>query len=318
MADELYLRKVSLLLIDDAGERALDLSEMHFQFQTSQQDEEGPDNCSLRIWNLSDETMQSARAEYAKVVLQAGYEGGPFGVIFQGTIKQFRIGKEPDGVSTFLDVLAADGDLAYNFSVVSRSMAAGTTASERIAASVQVMEKNGASLGQLLIPSTGGVLPRGKVLFGLARGIIRSEVQNQGATWTISGGKVNVVPLDGYLPGEAVVLTADTGLIGRVDQTEDGMRCRCLMNPKLVVGGLVKIDNASINQTEASGEAGIAGAQLAFNKYAGLQRFASVSADGLYRIYVAEYVGDTRGNDFYVDLVALEVDPATMKVRSKI
>jgi hypothetical protein len=317
-SEELYLRRASLLLIDDAGERALDLSEMHFQFRTAQQDEESPSNCYVRVWNLSEDTMQAARAEYAKVVLQAGYAAGPFGVIFQGTIKQFRIGKEPDGVSTFLDILAADGDLAYNFSVVRSSSAAGSTAGERIAAAVKVMEPNGASMGQLLIPATGGVLPRGKVLFGLARGIIRQEAAAQGATWTINDGRVNVVPLDGYLPGEAVVLNADTGLIGRVDQTEDGMQCRCLLNPKITVGGLVKIDNASINQTEAAPGAALVGAQLAYNKYAGLQRYASISADGLYRVYVAEYVGDTRGNDWYVDLVCLEVDAATLKVRAKI
>lgn len=315
MANEQYLRKVSLILVD--GEKALDLSDMHFRFQTAQQDEESPDSCSIRVYNLSDDTVKRIRGEYSKVVLQAGYENSAFGVIFQGTIKQYRIGREPDGVSSYLDILAADGDVAYNFSVVNRSMAAGTTGRERIVASVNVMEKDGVSMGKLLIPDTGGILPRGKVLFGLARGIIRAESQAQGATWSIVNGQINVVPLDGHLPGEAVVLTADTGLIGRVEQTEDGMRCRCLLNPKLTVGGLIKIDNKSINQTAAAKGAEIDGAQLAYNRYAGLQRFASIQGDGLYRIYVAEYVGNTRGTEWYCDLIGLAVDPTTMKVIAK-
>ena len=314
MQDDLYLRRASLLLVE--GDKALDLSEMHFRFQTVQQDEESPNNCAIRVWNLSDDTVKKIKGEFSRVVLQAGYIDAPFGVIFEGTIKQFRLGKEPDGISTYLDILAADGDLAYNFSVVNRSMSAGTSSGERIAAAVNVMQKDGVSLGKLLIPDTGGILPRGKVLFGLARGIIRSEVQSQGATWNITNGKVTVTPLDGYLPSEAVVLTAATGLIGRVEQTEDGMHARCLMNPKLVVGGLIKIDNRSINQTEASASAAIDGAQIAYNKYAGLQRFASVAADGLYRIYVAEYVGDTRGPEFFVDIIGLAVDPATLKVKA--
>lgn len=309
----LYLRRASLLLV--AGEQALDLSEMHFRFQTCQQDEESPTNCSIRVYNLADATVRRIRGEFSKVVLQAGYQSAPFGVVFQGNIKQYRIGADPDGITTYLDILAADGDEAYNFAIVNRTMSAGSTAKDRIDAGIAVMVKHGVQSGQLLIPPTGGVLPRGKVLFGHARSILRQESQTQGATWTIQNGKVNIVPFDGYLPGEAVVLTSMTGLVGRVEQTEGGMRCRCLMNPKLIVGGLVRIDNKSINQTASSKAAEIPGAQLAYNRYAGLQRFATVSADGLYRIYVAEYVGDTRGQEWYTELTCLSVDPVTMKVK---
>lgn len=311
--NDLYLRRASLMLVD--GEKALDLSEMHFRFQTQQQDEESPSSCAIRVWNLSEDTSRKIRGEYSRVVLQAGYQEAAFGVIFEGTIRQFRHGKEPNGTATYLDILAADGDVPYNFATVNRSLAAGATAGERLAAAVQAMTAKGAREGKVLVPSTGGVLPRGKVLFGLARAAIRQEAAAQGATWSISNGQVNVVPLDGYLPGEAVVLTDETGLIGRVEQTEDGMRCRALLNPKIVVGARVQIDNASINQTTSARGSEVPGAQLAYNRYAGIQQFASTQADGLYRVYVSEFVGDTRGQEWYVDIVALSVDPVTQKVK---
>lgn len=315
MDDELlWNRKFGLILTD--GEKALDLSQMHCQFQTRQQDEESPNNCAIRVYNLSEETQNKARAEYGKVILQAGYEGGPYGVIFSGTIKQFRKGKDATGLTTYLDILAADGDVAYNFSRINQTLAAGSTPEQRLNAAIRSMAPEGVDPGKVQVPSAGGILPRGKVLFGMARAALRQEAQAIGSTWNINNGRVNVTPLDGYLPSEAVVLTAETGLIGRIEQTEDGMQCRALINPKLVIGGLLKLDNKSINTTEASGEAALQGnGQLAFNRYAGLQMFASVSADGLYRIYSAEFVGDTRGPDWYVDLVALEVDPVTDKVR---
>lgn len=315
MSDErLYLRKASLLVTD--GQTALDLSELHFQFQTKQADEESPNNAAIRVYNLSEDTRNRVQAEYGRVVLQAGYEGGPFGVIFEGTIKQFRKGKDPAGLTSYLDILAADGDEAYNYARISQALAAGSDPAQRVRAVAQAMSPQGTSPGELQVPSTGGVLPRGKVLFGMARTMMRNEAAAGGCTWNISNGRVNVTPLDGYLPGEAVVLTAATGLIGRVEQTEDGMRCRALLNPKLVVGGLVKLDNRSINTTEASAEAAIPGdAQVAYDRYAGIQQFASVAVDGLYRVYVAEFVGDTRGPDWYVDLVGLSVDPATNKVK---
>jgi len=311
--DVQFLRKASLLVVE--GEKALDLSEMHFTFETKQADEESPNNCAIRIFNLSADTVKRIKGEYSKVVLQAGYVGAAFGVIFEGTIKQFREGKDPDGANSFLDILAADGDIAYNFALVNTSLAAGSSAEQRVQAAIGAMKTHGVESGKVIIPGTGGVLPRGKVLFGLARAALRQETAAQGTTWNINNGQVNVIPLDGYLPSEAVVLTSATGLIGRIEQTEQGMNCRALINPKLIIGGLVKIDNKSINTTSQAPNAQLeGGSQVPYNKWAGIQQFASLSEDGLYRIYVAEFVGDTRGPNWYVDLICLSVDPVTKKV----
>lgn len=301
-----YGRRASLFLTD--GEEVLDLSEMHFRFQTVQEDVESPSNCAIRVFNLSEETLRKVRKEYSRVILQAGYVNGPFGVIFDGTIKQFKIGKELDAVTTYLDILAADGDKAYNFAIVNKSLAAGSSSGERVAEAVAAMSSYGVTQGPNLIPNTGGILPRGKVLFGLAKGILRSEVQTQGATWSIQNGKVQIIPLDGYLPGEAVVLTSQTGLIGRAEQTAEGIKCRALLNPKIIVGGAVKIDNESINRLEYQDPGA---APLAYNKWASIQYLATIADDGLYRVYVAEYVGDTRGQEWYVDLTCLTINPVT-------
>jgi hypothetical protein len=314
MADqnEQYLRKCSLLLV--AGEKALDLSEMHIRFETKQEDEESPNNARIRVYNLSRETVSAIQGEYSRVVLQAGYESSSFGVIFDGSIKQFRVGRE-DNKNTYLDILACDGDLAYNFATVNKSLAAGSTPQQRVAALIDAMKEKGLAKGEVIIPGTGGTLPRGKVLFGLARAGLRAQVQNFGATWSIQNGKINIVPLDEYLPGEAVVLTARTGLIGRPEQTQQGVYARCLINPRINVGGLVKIDNASINQTIQQKDFVFPGIQLPYNQRAGVQMLADISTDGIYRVYVAEFTGDTRGLPWWQDLVLLAVDPSTNKVK---
>lgn len=312
MDNEQYLRKCSLLVVG-AGD-ALDLSALRVTFETKQEDEESPNNAQVRVYNLAPETMTRIQKEYTRVILQAGYDGN-FGVIFDGTIKQFRIGKE-DSTTTYMDLLAADGDRAYNWATVSKSLAAGSTPAQRISALVGAMAPQGVTPGQIIIPeNTGGVLPRGRVLFGLARNALRDQVRSTGSTWSIQNGQVNVIPLDGYLPGEAVVLNARTGLIGRAEQTQEGVRARSLINPRIVQGGLVKIDNASINQTVQQKDFAIPGAQLPYNQYAGIQQFADVTADGLYRVYVAEFKGDTRGLPWWEDLILLAVDPSTQKVK---
>lgn len=304
-----WRRKVSLLLVQ--GEQALDLSEFRFTFETVQADFPSPNNCAIRVYNLSAETMSRVPKEFGSIVLQAGYEGTGFGVVFQGTVMQWQRGKEGP-LQTYLGILCADGDIAYNHSVVNKTLAAGSSAGERVQAITDAMAPNGVKLGHNGLSYTGGVLPRGKVLFGLARARLNSETQTNGATWNISAGKVNIIPLDGYLPGEAVVLTSATGLIGRPEQTEEGLKLRCLLNPRIQPGALIKVDNNSINTTTS---AATNPAGLAYNQWAKPQFFADITADGLYRVIVAEHRGDTRGNDFYTDVVALALDPSTNKVK---
>ncbi len=304
-----YLRDAQLLVANQ--DQALDLSNLRFKFQIKAADVESPTNAWIRVYNLSNDTVQLIRPEFTRVIIEAGYKDNR-GVIFDGTIKQFRVGRE-SSTDNYLDLLAADGDLAYNYAIVNRTLAAGSSTGDRINATVDAMRQYGVQGQQVLLPETGGVLPRGKVLFGMARYQLRVATQSVGATWSIQGGKVTVVPKAGYKPNEVVVLNGQTGLIGRPEQTVDGIRARCLINPNIQIGGRVQIDNDAINQTlQADPDA----APIPFNQWAGLQLFANIAADGIYRVYVIEHEGDTRGQEWYSDLTLLAIDPASNKVIS--
>lgn len=331
MSDERqFIRKASLVVLKQATSggdnydsrttavlpKALDLSEMHFQFRTNNWDEQGPDNCTIRVWNLSRETVQEiVRFNYSQVVLQAGY-GAAFGIIFKGDIKQFRVGAV-DAKDSYLDILAADGDLAYNFAVSNTTLSAeqNNTAGVRKAIN-EAVGQYGVSLAESTDPNdTGGIVEglRGKVLFGMTRAYLEDLASTQGATWSIQDGKIQMIPLDGYLPGEAVVLTSATGLIGIPEQTQSGIIARCLINPKIKIGGRVQIDNKSINQNLS--QENVPGFQVPFNQWAGVQNFASVAADGMYRVYGCEAEGDTRGPAWYQELTMLAIDSSSKNVK---
>jgi len=307
--DYLFGRRASLMLT--SADNVLDLSELRFRFRVESDDEESPNNAMIRVYNLNPATVTNVRKEFDQVILQAGY-GDNFGVIFKGNIRQFRIGREGT-TDTYLDLLCADGDEAYNFAMMHDTLGRGSSNEQRVRAAIAAMGAYGVTPGDLQIPSTGGILPRGKVLFGLARASIRMTAQSIGATWSIQDGKVQVTPLTGYLPGEAVVLNGQTGLVGRPEQTQNGIQAKCLINPRIQVGGLVQIDNRSINQTLNQDPWG---AMVPYNQWAGLQMMADLQADGLYRVYVIEYEGDTRGQPYYAELTLLSIDPVTMTCKA--
>ena len=214
-------------------------------------------------------------------------------MIFGGTIRQVRSGRE--GVNTYVDILASDGDQAYNYAVVNTTLAAGSTATDQVKVAQASMAEHGADVGYQ--PDLDGpVLPRGRVMYGMARGSMREASQATDTSWSIQNGAVQMVPVQSYLPGEAVLLTAETGLIGQPEQTNEGIKVRALITSRFKVGGRIKLDNASIKEFRKEIKIG------AFNKAPRLDD------DGLYRILGIDHLGDTRGKDWYADLICVGID----------
>ncbi len=312
-----WIRKLGLVVFQDQS--GLDLSDMHVEFRVSNADQETPNTAYIRVWNLSDATTKRIKGEFSQVTLSAGYEGDQYGVIFQGTIKRFAEGNE-NATDRYFDIYAADGDAQYNFAVANATLPAGSSPQDVINKAAKDM-----GLSAKIVPgsnptlATGGVLPRGKVLFGMYRHILRNASGSIGSTWSIQNGQIQVLPLQGYLPNEAVVLTGRTGMIGFPQQTDQGIDIKCLLNPKILVGGRIQIDNATINKMVGQTNI-VSGAPNIVQAlgYGNPDLLAITTAnDGIYRVFVAEHSGDTRGNSWFTDLVCLSVDQATGLVESK-
>jgi hypothetical protein len=315
MTDQ-YLRRVSLVVYGGsdpaqpgAEQPGINLTPdgqppLKITFKVYQFDADTPNTAVIRIYNLSDETAQKIQTEFQQVVLQAGYEGGNFGIIFKGTIKQVRRGRR-DAVDTFVDIFAADSDIAHNFAIVNTTLAPGSKVQDRADAIAKAMNPYLAEKGVTLPQDagTGGVLPRDKVLFGLASANLTSLTDTVECSWSIQNGKVEVISRTAYKAGEAVVLNARTGLVGTPEATNNGISLTCLLNPNIKIGTRVKIDNASINQTTIR--------EQGFPRYSDINFFASVTNDGIYRPIVVEHEGDTRGGEWYTKIICLALDPSS-------
>lgn len=294
-----YPRKVGLIVSE--GDSGIDLSEMHIQFKVTQQDASAPNTAEIRVFNLKDDTAQRIQNEYQHVALQAGYDGGQFGKIFEGTIKQVRRGKV-NATDTFVDILAADGDKAYNFAVVTKSLAAGSTLADRAKAVGEATAPLGTKMGDTS-SLFGGTLPRGRVLFALGREEMDNISDSGNVSWSIQNGEVVLVSDTGYLSGEAVVLNSLSGMVGVPEATNDGILVTCLLNPLLRIGGRVQIDNKSINTTNVR--------EQGYPRYTDITYIAQTSNDGFYRVLVIDHEGDNRANPFYSKLICLAVDPSS-------
>lgn len=309
---EQYLRACKLVVYGTDLTDGLDLSNLRIKFAVKRSDTMTPNVADIRVYNVATATALSmllnlnptpTAPNRGGVLLQAGYVGN-VGVIFQGNIKQIILGRE-SATDTFVDIIAGDGDRAYNFAVVNASLAAGSTQSDQIALAAAAMAPKGVTTGHLGdIPPTQ--LPRGKVLYGNARNYLRDVAQNTQKTWSIQDEKITFVPIKSYLPGERVVLTSKTGLIGTPNQTNEGVNVKCLLNPLIKIGGLIDIAEATIADFKINLNVPNSAANIP----------PPLTADGVYYVLVAEHTGDTRGVDWYTSMICINTDLTTNPVNS--
>jgi hypothetical protein len=296
-----YLRKASLIIgANSADEKnAIDLSELRFVFRIKRGDIQTPNTADVRVYNVSPLTALSIEKEFTRLVIQAGYDGN-YGVIFDGTIKQVRRGRESP-TDTYLDITVADGDSAYNYSMSAFALAAGSKPNDRVAAILEAMALNGVVGGY--VPDLGGnPLPRGKSVYALSRDELRNIAFNAQSSWSIQDGKLNMIPISAYMPGQIPVITAATGMIGLPEQTQNGIRIRCLLNPNIKIGQVVKLDNESIQKYRF----GVGVTDQLTNET--LKDQIKLNNDGLYYVMMTEISGDTRGDEWMTDMICLAVD----------
>lgn len=300
MSAQQYGRQCNLLVTSDTGE-GLDFSMLRVKFAIKKTDAQTPNTADIRIYNVNKATASRLRKEFTRISLQAGYAPNP-GIIFSGNIKQVRIGAE-SGTDTFVDIAAADGDQGYNEAVVSTTLAAGASHHDQIAIAAKPMAPTGA-----IVAHSGNVLPRGKVMYGMARDYLRLSAKALNASWSIQDGVIQFIALTGVLPDQMVMLNSKTGLVGTPEQTGDGVKARCLLNPLLKIGGTMHINEFDVR------EAALPDA----TKSATPTNLVSIERDGVYRLYIVEHTGDTHGQDWYSDLTCLGVyaaNPPSKKVK---
>lgn len=115
----------------------------------------------------------------------------------------------------------------------------------------------------------------GIVLSGKAEQVFDKVVKSMGYSWSIQDGQLQILGPAETVGADAVLLTPGTGLIGTPEAGEKGfVKARSLLQPDLIPGRKVKIESKNDD------------------------------VNGFFRAEKCVFVGDTWGNDWYVDVEA--------------
>lgn len=327
-----WMRHFELQLLDDKG-NGISLTDLKVTFSIQKMPATIFNGFvgDFKIYNLSPATQNRIMAqEFSRIQVIAGYDGIPddagnypdrnIGLIFNGDIR-FTVAGKDNITDSWVLVQCIDSWQGHLYAGVRTTVAAGWKYKDLFEAGMQSYQPYGISAGSVPdFPDT--VFPRGRVLVGNTSDLMNSIAGKCDANWWYENNQVNIVPESKYID-EVIVLNANTGLIGMPQQTMGaGVNVRCLINPKIKLGGLIRLDQASVYRTSLSKEQigtspgrlseSASNGNLTVDGLTGTQP-ASVNTDGDYTVGSIDYTGDTRGKNWYMDLLCLAKGSADLQ-----
>lgn len=330
-----WMRHFELQLLDDKG-NGISLTDLKVTFSIQKMPATIFNGFvgDFKIYNLSTATQNRIMAqEFSRIQVIAGYDGNPddagnypdrnVGLIFNGDIR-FTVAGKDNITDSWVLVQCIDSWQGHLYAGVRTTVAAGWKYKDLFEAGMQSYQPYGISVGSVPdFPDT--VFPRGRVLVGNTSDLMNSIAGKCDANWWYENNQVNIMPESKYID-EVVVLNANTGLIGMPQQTMGaGVNVRCLINPKIKLGGLIRLDQASVYRTSLSNEQigtspgrlseSASNGNLTVDGLTGAQP-ASVNTDGDYTVGSIDYTGDTRGKNWYMDLLCLAKGSADLQASS--
>jgi hypothetical protein len=284
LGDWLYGRRYRIL-VDIGGGKAFDVSELRCSFEIVKTAYLEANQSILSIYNLNPEDENKLIKQGQRIIIEAGYQGSQYGLIFSGNVIQPLRSKE-NGVDYLLTLVSMDADRYATYGLVVASLVAQQTSRDAIQV---LMTKSSQEVGAGFLTNTNIVYPRGKVMFGMSKNYLAQIARSENATYYTEDGKVNIISAADVKKGQILDFGPQTGLIGTPTQTEMGIECTVLLNPQVHINTLFHIDNKRVTNY----------------RYTPGQPVRSLDSQGIYRVIKLTHVGDTRTNEWFTKIEAI-------------
>jgi hypothetical protein len=228
-----------------------------------------PNPTSLWIYNLGADSRALFEQKNNTVILSAGYGNNPE-VIFRGNVSRCRTSKAGPDYITHIE--AADGLFAVQNSRIDQAFSAGARQNQVINTLVGALKSSGqVNVGEIRGISNDGY-NQGLVLSGSTVDQLRQVCEKGDLDFTIEDGKIYILPYGDSKGIPAIVISANTGMVGIPEKRDVGISVKSLLNPKIGVFQKIIVQSKFIN--------------------------------GLYTTAKVSHSGDSHGGDYYTEMEA--------------
>lgn len=279
----LYKRSVELVIaraVADQFFRTIDettVRDLRVAFSIERDLSAEPNQATITVYNLAERTREELKAKPVEIRLAAGYDG-QLATLFRGDLTWAETRNDGPDVVTRLQV--RDGERAVKQAHTRKSYRAGSTDVRA------VLADTAKSMGLELptnIDQANAIrtkLASGLTLDGPSFGEMEKILKPHGFSPSIQNGELQILADDEALAGEAVVVSAETGMIGSPEFGPPGkageppvLSGEMLLHPGLRPGGTILVRSRRI--------------------------------EGLFRVRKVRHTGDTHGGGWISDFEAV-------------
>ncbi|CAP41325.1 phage protein [Bordetella petrii] len=298
--------RVYRLVVGKAGQRGMEITQpLRITFEIEKTTSEQPNPHKIRIYNLAADTRRAIEEPDLRCVLYAGYaeEHGPVLMAAGAVTFAYTAFDGPD-VVTELEV--RDGYVEIRDTAVSLGYGPGARASVIIGEIARQM-------GLPLVMEDGApdrTWAHGFSFYGPARQALHKVAAGAGLEWSIQNQQLQVIARGGTTRRQAVVLAADSGLIGYPERTREGAREKARVKDR-DTGDVREI----VSQRQQRAGWRVTSLLLPTINPGDLVKLESRSVQGFYRADGVRHVGDSDGGDWQTQLDLVDRYAARKKAR---
>jgi len=194
-----------------------------------------PNKAEVKLYNLSPNSLRQIEQPDQILQILAGQEIPS--QIFYGDIPRRGVEHKPTGTDLVTTIKAADGRRIFRDSTFSGSYPPGIS---RDAILKDIISSGNIPISyQTDLPSKS--YPSGWAYAGTWRDAL-TEILDSDASWSIQHGALQILKIN-EAPGNALLITSNTGMIGSPNRTDKGVNVKTLLTPALRSGGPIKIES---------------------------------------------------------------------------
>lgn len=246
--------------------------------------------CDVIIYNLNDPTAQSMIQYGMTCVVEAGYMDTGFGTVYQGTIFQPMWEKE-NGTDWKLTLRCVVGIPENTDNIINHTVQRGIS-QRKLVAQMLGAAKYPIQLNASEFKNEDPML-RATTYFGQPADLLQNVADANDCLLWFTHLHANMHQINEGKTTTQWEYGLDNGLVGTPQQTDRGIRITVLLNPQIQILHQIKLKrNVAIKQI--------------VRQFGVLPSYASIiTQDYTYVIGSIRHYGDTRGNDWYTEVVGV-------------
>lgn len=210
-----------------------------------------PNEAKAKIYNLSPSTINSLERPGLVLYVNAGLDVA--GQLFRGAISKDGVNTTSSGPDWITEISAADGRRAYRDTIFSRSYPSGYPVINMVNDIAAAMGKPltiAATIAPPVLAQLNSVAaPTGWVFSELAAAAMDRVLGPFGLSWGIISGTLYIFDPFVVLPGNAPLITPESGLHGSPKRTKKGIRFTTELDPRIQAGRGVVVKSRMISGT---------------------------------------------------------------------